>query len=81
MIAIVEVGLALNRPPREDITVFVTVSVPVAGFDFFGAELDAEQTAVAIAQSTFVPFPQSGKFASVDPVMPVRSAIIEITEL
>lgn len=74
MIVVVEVGLATTRPPREDRTVFVVVSVDGDGLV---AELEAKLLATHIAMGGS---PLDGARGE-SVVMPVRSRIIEIQEI
>lgn len=69
MIAIVEVGLATSRPPREHRTVRCVVSVDVVDLNIGCAEREAELVAIGMAM------------CGADSVMPVRSTILEIMEI
>lgn len=70
MIVVVEVGVALTRPPRLDRISRVVVDVPCPSWrDLPAAETDAELTALGIAA------------AQPDVVMPVFSRVVEVRDV
>lgn len=77
MLVIVEVGLALARPPREHRTVRVAVAVEVSDFDFFSAETEAQLVAAQIAM---IGHPLDN-MAGEGVVMPVRTTILDVREI
>ena len=66
MIAVVEVGVALRRPPREDAVIRCVVSSDVEDDEW--AQADCELTAHALA------------YVRRDVVMPVRLETVEVLE-
>lgn len=67
MIAVVEVGVALRRPPREDAVIRCVVSSDLVDDDL--AQYDCELTAHALA------------YARRDVIMPVRVDTVEVLEI